>query len=218
MKKLFLIGTILLAFSLPAQAAFSVSQRVEVIYRISLGDGWDAGVQGQLSFSPNEKPQEIPVKISLLIRPYIRYTTDIVNEDEVSLSAYLRARLPWEKELVPAPAQTPTFSLNLQAGLDFSHALTKQLELLAGLEFDSEFAGGDPVYNFNGFTELSYALEDLSLYGGLSLDEILPTQAFSVYLGMSTDLTSITSISLNGAYDFSRRGFSLNGGLVFRLR
>lgn len=217
MKKLLLLSIALLIFSVPA-LAFSISHRVEATYRVSLGDGWDVGVQGQLRLAPNSQPPEVLVAIGILVRPYIRYITDLVDEDQVSLSAYLRARLPWEaSNLVPAPAQRPTFSLTLQAGLDFSYDLSKQLGLTAGLELELEFARNID-YALSGFTELNYALEHFDLYSGLSLDEILPGQAFTLYLGLSKDLTSIVSVSLEGGYGFGTKEFSLTSGISFRFR
>jgi hypothetical protein len=207
MKRLLWLCAALLSLSAPA-LAFSISQRLDATYQISLDSGWDFGIQGQVFFSPNNQPANIPLAISYRIRPFIRFTTDLIDNDEMSLSAYVRARLAFAREVVPAPIQPLEISFNLQTGLEYKYYLSEKLSANTGLEFDAEFTE-KADYSLSGFAELSLDLGRFSWYGGVSLDEILPSRALSLYAGLTADLTSMVSLNLEGAYDLGRDDFIL---------
>jgi hypothetical protein len=212
-----LLGIALLGVSAPA-LGFSLTQQLQVSYSAQLNEGWDVGIQGR--FDLDLVPD--PVGASLLVRPYIRFTADLVDNDEASLSVFVRARVPMRLDLAPAPA-VPSFSLNLQAGLDFSYYASKDLSWLSGLEFDSEFAS-DFDYVFSGFSELDLDLDGSTLYTGFSFDQLLPfPAAVTYYLGLSAGLSSVASLSLDYSFDLSNafrsRSFDVvrDSGLMLRL-
>ncbi|GIW23882.1 hypothetical protein [Meiothermus sp.] len=204
MKK-FLVGVIaLLALSAPALAQFSVGTRLEANYSTTLAPNLTAGVLGRL-----EVPITPTFGVGVLVRPFIQYGADLVNEGPLSVSAYARVRLPISLDI--APTSGFSFSISPQAGVDLAYDLGSGASLSSGLRLVTTLpiapSGGSFSWLIDGYVEFGYALDMLSLYAGISLDQIVPSPfAQTIYLGASYDVLS--NLTFNPEFGFSNFDFN----------
>lgn len=85
-----------LALAAPAFAQFSLGARFEANYSTTLAPNLTAGVLGRL-----EVPITPTFGVGILVRPFVQYGMDLVNDGPLSLSAYARVRLPITLDIIP---------------------------------------------------------------------------------------------------------------------
>lgn len=212
MKKLLVSVFAILTLATPALAQFSLTGRLEANYSTTLAPNLTAGVLGRL-----EVPITPAFGVGVLVRPFIQYSTDLVNNGPLSVSAYGRVRVPIEVDIAPASA----FSLNIspQAGVDLSYNLGSGASLSSGLRLVTNLpivpSGGSFSWLVDGYIEFGYALDMLSLYAGLSLDQIVPSPfAQTIYLGANYDV--LPNLTFNPEFGFSNFDFN-TAYLILRL-
>ncbi|MCX7783395.1 MAG: hypothetical protein N2318_07080 [Meiothermus sp.] len=204
MKKLLVVVIAVLALAAPAFAQFSVGARLEANYSTTLAPNLTAGVLGRL-----DVPITPTFGVGVLVRPFIQYGVDLVNDGPLSVSAYARVRVPIDVDIMPASA----FSLSItpQAGVDLAYDLGGGASLSSGLRLVTDLpivpSGGSFSWLIDGYIEFGYALDMLSLYAGISLDQIVPSPfAQTIYLGANYDILS--NLTFNPEFGFSNFDFN----------
>lgn len=120
---------------------------------------------------------EVPITptfgVGILVRPFVQYGMDLVNDGPLSLSAYARVRLPITLDIIPTSGFG--FSISPQAGVDLAYELGSGASLSSGLRLVTDLpiapSGGSFSWLIDGYLEFGYSLEMLSLYAGISLDQ-----------------------------------------------
>lgn len=204
MKKLLFTVVAVLALAAPAFAQFSLGARFEANYSTTLAPNLTAGVLGRL-----EVPITPTFGVGILVRPFVQYGMDLVNDGPLSLSAYARVRLPITLDIIPTSGFG--FSISPQAGVDLAYELGSGASLSSGLRLVTDLpiapSGGSFSWLIDGYLEFGYSLEMLSLYAGISLDQIVPSPfAQTIYLGANYDILS--NLTFNPEFGFSNFDFN----------
>lgn len=204
MKKFLFAAIAVLGLAAPAFAQFSVTGRFEVNYSTTLAPNLSAGVLGRLNV-----PITPQFGVGVLIRPFVQYGVDLVSDGPLTVSAYGRVRLPITIDITPSSGFG--FSISPQAGVDVAYDLGSGASLSSGLRLFTDIpiapAGGSFSWLIDGYIEFGYALDMLSLYAGLSLDQIVPSPfAQTIYLGANYDL--IPNLTFNPEFGFSNFDFN----------
>ncbi len=212
MKKLLIAAIAVLGLAAPAYAQFSLGARLDANYSTTLAPNLTAGVLGRL---------DVPVLPSfgagVLVRPFIQYGVDLASSGPLSASAYARVRLPITVDI--APSSGFSFSISPQAGVDLSYDLGGGASVSSGLRLLTDLpivpSGGSFTWLIDGYLEFGYALNMLSLYAGISLDQIVPSPFVqTIYLGASYDILS--NLTFNPEFGFSNFDFN-TAYLLLRL-
>lgn len=204
MKKLLVTVIAVLSLAAPAYAQFSVGARLEANYSTALAPNLTAGVLGRL-----DVPITPTFGVGILVRPFIQYGVDLVNDGPLSVSAYARVRLPISLDITPTSGFG--FSISPQAGVDLAYDLGGGASLSSGLRLFTDLpiapSGGSFAWLIDGYIEFGYALDMLSLYAGISLDQIVPSPfAQTIYLGANYDILS--NLTFNPEFGFSNFDFN----------
>ncbi len=204
MKKMLVAVIAVVGLSMPAFAQFSLGARLEANYSTTLAPNLTAGVLGRL-----DVPITPAFGVGILVRPFVQYGVDLVSDGPLSVSAYARVRLPVSLDI--APASGFGFSISPQAGVDLAYDLGGGASLSSGLRLFTDLpiapSGGSFTWLIDGYIEFGYALDMLSLYAGISLDQIVPTPfAQTIYLGANYDILS--NLTFNPEFGFSNFDFN----------
>ncbi|HEU4743521.1 MAG TPA: hypothetical protein VFS50_18175 [Meiothermus sp.] len=215
MKKLLFTGLTALALAAPASAqSFSLTGQVQATYSQEVVPNLRVGVLGRLGAGVVPSP----FSVGVLLRPFATYTVDVVENGPLSVSAFAGLRLPLTISLLPSPVEVG-FDIVPRVGVDLTYKLSEMLDLLSGLEFAVDIplapSGRSVGYGLSGYVEADYYMNPLTIYGGLSLDQIVPTPfAWSLYLGadyaLASNLTFKGELGYGGGfYGLLRLAFTL---------
>ena len=187
MKKLLIASIAVLALTAPAfaQSSFSLTGRFETTYSTTLAPSLTAGVLGRLDVDLTPS-----FGVGVLVRPFIQYSADLVSNGALSVSGYARVRVPITIDLVPSAGFG--LAISPQAGLDATYDVGSGLSLLAGVRAlaNVSLVPNDVPFSFgvDGYLEADYVIGAITAYAGISLDSLLPSFAFSLYLGGLYDI------------------------------
>jgi hypothetical protein len=204
MKKFLITVIAVLGLAAPAFAQFSVVARLDASYSTTLAPNLTAGVLGRLNV-----PITPAFGVGILVRPFVQYGADLVDDGSLNVSAYARVRLPIR--LDAAPTSGFGLSISPQTGVDLAYYLGGGASLSSGLRLFTDLpiapSGGSFIWRLDGYVEVGYALEMLSLYAGISLDQIVPSPFDqTLYLGANYEILS--SLSFNPEFGFSNFDFN----------
>lgn len=212
MKKLLFAGLAVLGLATPAFAQFSLTGRFEANYSTTLAPGLTAGVLGRLDAGILPS-----FRTGLLVRPFVQYSTDLVSSGALTVNGYARVRLPITVNLTPSSGFG--LSVSPQVGVDLTYDAGSGLSLLAGLRALASVSvvpNDVPFgYGLDGYLEADYTVGDLTVYGGVSLDSLLPPLAWSLYLGGLYDLMPRLTFNPELSTDLSSFGLLLR--FAYRL-
>ena len=195
----------------PIAQAFSV--RGVLSYSTTLIDNLSLTAQVRANFNSANNPNTF----ALSLRATPRYTLSLFTDIGLDVTGF--AALDVLLGVVPSPVFVVVTPL---VGVDVAYALTDELALYTGLEFDFSvfFAfNGSPISTLpflSGYLELGYAvLEPLTVSLGSNIGTDFNAVGFNPYLNLAYRLTDMITLILEGGFDNGGFLANANGGYIF---
>ena len=193
----------------PIAQAFSV--RGVLSYSTALVDNLSLTAQVRANFNSATNT------FALSLRATPRYTLSLFTDIGLDITGF--AALDVLLSVVPSPVILIVTPL---VGVDVAYALTDELALYTGLEFDFSvfFAfNGSPISTLpflSGYLELGYAvLEPLTVSLGSNIGTDFNAVGFNPYLNLAYRLTDMITLILEGGFDNGGFLANANGGYIF---
>ena len=214
MKKLLFVLVAVLGLSAPSMAqSFSASVQLNATYSVTVAPGLTAGVLGRVNV-----PITPDFGLGLVIRPFVRYSTDLVNDGPLNVNAFAQLRLPLSIGIVPSSGVT--LQIAPSAGVDATYTVNEQLSVLGGASVAATITAvpSDVPFSFNiqPYVEVDYLVSDaLLVYAGTSVSISTGFGWDGLYLGASYDL--MPKLTLNPEFSTDFGYFDLIVRLSYRI-